>query len=146
MDASLIAEMKDLVEQNWRLKKIYAEISLRNDLLKEALAPSQDWDLPDAFATLQRLLEARQGKTGKREYVQVLRLMERFEQNVLHDAVRDALQMGAISFDAVKHLVLCRMERRAPRLDLDLYPFLPRTNIATTSAATYMSLLGGGAT
>jgi len=51
MDASLIAEMKDLAEQNWRLKKIYAEISLRNDLLKEALAPSQDWDLPDAFAT-----------------------------------------------------------------------------------------------
>jgi hypothetical protein len=38
------------------------------------------------------------------------------------------------------------VERRAPRLDLDLYPFLPRTNIATTSAATYMSLLGGGAT
>ena len=51
MDASLIAEMKDLAEQNRRLKKIYAEISLRNNLLKEALAPSQDWDLPDAFAT-----------------------------------------------------------------------------------------------
>ena len=104
----------------------------------------KDWDLPDAFAALQRLLEARQGKTGKREYMQILCLLERFEQNVLHDAVRDALQMGAISFDAVKHLVICRVERRAPRLDL--YPFLPRTNIATTSAATYMSLLAGGAT
>ena len=30
-----------------------------------------------------------------------------------------------------------------PRLDLDVYPFLPRTNIATTSAASYMSLLAG---
>ena len=141
MDASLIAEMKDLAEQNWRLKKIYAEISLRNDLLKEALAPSQDWDVPDAFATLQRRLEAWQGKAGKREYAQVLRLLERFEQNVLHNAVRDALQMRAISFDAARHQVLCRMAQRAFRLDLDLYPFLPRTNITTTSATTYMSLL-----
>ena len=52
--------------------------------------------------------------------------------------------MGAISFDAIKHLVLCRVERRPPRLDLDVYPFLPRTNITTTSAASYMSLLAGG--
>ena len=37
MDASLIAEMKDMAEQNRRLKKIYAEMSMQNDLLKEAL-------------------------------------------------------------------------------------------------------------
>ena len=107
-------------------------------------APLQGWDLPDAFATLQRLLEARQGKVGKREYVQVLRLLERFEMEVLHLAVKDALRMGAINFDAIKHLLLCRVERRPPRLDLDVYPFLPRTNITTTSAASYMSLLGTG--
>ena len=57
-------------------------------------------------------MEARQGKSGKREYVQVLRLLERFEIEVLHLAVRDALRMGAISFDAIKHLLLCRVERR----------------------------------
>ena len=107
-------------------------------------APLQGWDLPDAFKTPKRLLEARQGKTGKREYVQVLRLLERFDLEVLHLAIKDALQMRAVSFDAVKHLLLCRVERRPPRLDLDVYPFLPRTNIATTSAASYMSLLAGG--
>jgi len=37
MDASLIAEMKDMAEQTPRLKKIYAEMSMQNDLLKEAL-------------------------------------------------------------------------------------------------------------
>ena len=37
MDASLIAEMKDMTEQNRRLKKMYAEMSIQNDLLKEAL-------------------------------------------------------------------------------------------------------------
>ena len=37
IDASLIAEMKDMAEQNRRLKKMYAEMSMQNDLLKEVL-------------------------------------------------------------------------------------------------------------
>ncbi len=37
MDASLITEMKDMAEQNRRLKKMYAEMSMPNELLKEAL-------------------------------------------------------------------------------------------------------------
>ena len=41
-------------------------------------APLAGWDLPEAFITLRRLLEARMGKAGKREYVQVLRLLETF--------------------------------------------------------------------
>ncbi len=106
-------------------------------------APLQGWDLPEAFATLRRLLEARMGKNGKREYVQVLRLLESFDIKDVHGAVRDALRLGAIGYDAVKHLVLCRIERRPPRLDLDVYPYLPRARVATTAATSYMSLLGG---
>ena len=78
------------------------------------------------------------GKAGKREYVQVLRLVETFDLEVLHGAVKDALRLGAIGYDAVKHLVLCRIERRPPKLDLDIYPYLPRANVATTAAASYM--------
>ena len=122
----------------------YLPLIERKIMSFDQAAPLQGWELPEAFATLQRLLEARQGKAGKREYVQVLRLLEHFEIEVLHLAIRDALRMQAISFDAIKHLVLCRVERRPPRLDLDVYPFLPRTNIATTSASSYMSLLAGG--
>ena len=65
------------------------------------------------------------GRRGKREYVQVLRLLETFSQQEVHAAVKDALRLGAISFDAVKHLLLCRLEGRPPRLDLELYPYLP---------------------
>jgi transposase len=106
-------------------------------------APLQGWDLPDAFATLHRLLEARMGKKGKREYVQVLRLLETFEMEHVHGAIRHALDLGAIGYDAVKHLVLCRVERRPPRLDLDIYPYLPRAQVATTRPASYMSLMSG---
>ncbi len=121
----------------------YLALIERKIMAFDQAAPLQGWELPDAFKTIQRLLEARQGKAGKREYVQVLRLLERFEMDELHGAMKDALRMGAISFDAIKHLVLCRVEHRPPRLDLNVYPFLPRTNVATTSASSYMRLLTG---
>ncbi|MEC5325912.1 Mu transposase domain-containing protein, partial [Aurantimonas sp. A3-2-R12] len=104
-------------------------------------APLQGWDLPEEFATLRRLMEARMNKHGRREYVQVLRLLESFEVADLHAAVKQALQLGAIGFDAVKHLLLCRVERRPPRLDLSIYPYLPKANVETTSAKAYMGLL-----
>ena len=104
-------------------------------------APLRGWELPEAFATLRRLLEARMDKAGKREYVQVLRLMENFRPADVEAAVRHALRLGAIGVDAVKHLLLCRIERRPPRLDLELYPYLPRTQVATTSPGSYMTLL-----
>ena len=106
-------------------------------------APLRGWELPEAFATLRRLLEARMGKAGKREYVQVLRLMESFRPADVEAAVRHALRLGAIGIDAVKHLLLCRIERRPPRLDLELYPYLPRAQVATTSPGSYMTLLSG---
>ena len=37
VNASLITEMKDMAELNRRLKRMYVEISMQNDLLKEAL-------------------------------------------------------------------------------------------------------------
>jgi len=106
-------------------------------------APLQGWDLPGEFATLRRLLEARMGKPGKREYVQVLRLLETFEMDHVHGAIRQALDLGAIGYDAVKHLVLCRIERRPPRLDLDIYPYLPKAVVETTKPASYAVLLSG---
>ena len=79
-----------------------------------------------------------------------------FSHQEVHHAVKDALRLGAISFDAVKHLLLCRIEgrrreasaavphrRQPPRLDLDLYPYLPRVSVQTTRATDYMSLLSG---
>ena len=84
------------------------------------------------------------GKKGKREFVQVLRLMETFQIEDVTAAVGDAIARGAIGFDAIKHLVLCRIERRPPRLNMTVYPYLPKVTVATTSARAYMDLLVGG--
>ena len=112
-------------------------------------APLKGWDLPEEYQTLRRLLESRMGRRGKREFVQVLRLLEHFSHQEVHQevhhAVPDALRLSAVSFDAVKHLLLCRIEGRPPRLDLDLYPYLPRVTVKTTSATDYLALLSGRA-
>jgi transposase len=108
-------------------------------------APLVGWDLPEEFGMLRRLLEARMAKRGKREFVQILRLLEVFRAEDVLAGIRDAIARGAIGFDAVKHLVLCRIERRPPRLDLTVYPYLPRARVATTSAKAYLGLLVGAA-
>ena len=85
-------------------------------------APLQGWALPEEFETLRRLLESRwddevSGSTCRCEAA----------GDLLPAGTacggKGPLRLGAISFDAVKHLVLCRLEGRPPRLDL--YPYLP---------------------
>ncbi len=73
--------------------------------------------------------------------MQVLRLLETFDLSELTLAIEDALRLGTISFDAVRHLLLCRIERRPPRLDMRNYPYLPLAVVHTTQAADYMTLL-----
>jgi len=119
-----------------------ALIEQKTNALDQA-APLVNWDLPDSFATIRRLLEARMGKKGKREFVQILRLMETFSLDDVVAGIDSSLERGTIGFDAVKHLVLCRIERRPPRLDMTVYPYLPKAHVATTSPVTYMSLLSG---
>ena len=104
-------------------------------------APLVGWQLPECFAPLRRLLEARLKKHGSREYVQVLRLLETFAIEEVTRAIEDALQLCTISFDAVRHLLLCRIERMPPRLDMENYPHLPLAQVHTTQAADYMTLL-----
>jgi transposase len=108
-------------------------------------APLEGWELPEGFGQLRPLMEVRLGRKGKREYVQVLRLLETFALAEVSLAIDDALRLGAISFDAVKHLLLCRIERRPARLDLENYPHLPVAQVATTAAADYLTLLSEGA-
>ena len=38
MDASLMTRMKELEAENARLKKMYADVQLQNDVIKEAMA------------------------------------------------------------------------------------------------------------
>ena len=119
----------------------YLALLERKTRALDQAAPLAGWQLPECFRQLRRLLEARLKKHGSREYVQVLRLMETFALAEVTHAVEEALLLGTISFDAVRHLLLCHIERRPPRLDMENYPHLPMAHVHTTQAADYMSLL-----
>lgn len=68
--------------------------------------PLQDWDLPGSFATLRQLMESRMAEYSRREWVQVLRLMESVKLADLHAAVKQVPDLGVIGFDSGKHLIL----------------------------------------
>jgi hypothetical protein len=68
-------------------------------------------------------------------------LMEDFHQNQVEHAVAQALRLGAISFDAVKMLLLARLENRPARLDLTFYPYLPAATVGTTDPRAYLGLI-----
>ena len=109
-------------------------------------APLQGWDLPDEFGTLRLLSLPKgagvphgpQGQTGVRAGAEAAGDLFDGRGACRHQRRPPA---GTISFDAVKHLVLCRLEGRPPRLDLELYPYLPRVRVCTTAAGDYMSPL-----
>jgi len=51
------------------------------------------WELPVCFAELRRLMEVRLNKGGRREYVQVLRLLETFRLEEVAPAIEQALHL-----------------------------------------------------
>lgn len=81
------------------------------------------------------------GNPGRREFIQVLRLMEDFHQHQVEQAIAEALRLGAISFDAVKMLLLARLENRPARLDLTFYPYLPTAMVGATDTRAYLGLI-----
>ena len=109
------------------------------------IAALQGWSLPDEFDILRRRMEARLGNAGRREYIQVLRLMEDFSEEEVAVAIEESLRLSTISYDAIKHLVLAKHERlRPPILDLEAYPHLPKAVVQATNIRHYLALLGHG--
>jgi hypothetical protein len=127
-------------EMIFNLLHYLALLEQKTNALDQA-APLQGWELPEEFTELRRQMEARLGKRGRREYVQVLRLLETFSLSEVTVAIRQAQRFSTIAFDAVKHLLLCAIEHRPPKLDLENYPHLPLAEVALTRAADYQVLL-----
>jgi len=125
-------------------------------------APLAERDLPKAFHTLRRLMEARMSKLGRSGACPgsdacsrpLASTTCRISYSV---AIEDALRRRAVGFDAVRHRSscrpnrwrgmahLCRIESLSPKLDLANYPSLSRAKVETTSAASDMALMSEAA-
>lgn len=112
-------------------------------------APMVKWqsELPSCFKLLRARLEARDGKQGKRSYVQILKLLIEFKIDTVTIAVEYGLAKGIIDPDSIKHLILAQIDKRPAALDQGKYPHLPRLEYSTKpNLALYdnlMTMAGG---
>ena len=103
--------------------------------------PLENWQLPECFALLRRRLEAKQGGSGTREFIRVLRLLESFTLAQLTDAVSYALDIDVIDPDSIRVIVEYRSQSPVELFSLDGRPELARVRVETTDVSAYQSLL-----
>jgi transposase len=108
--------------------------------------PLDGWELPECFTALRRRLEAERDGEGTREYIRVLRLLEKHSLGRLTAAVEQGLRVRAHGRDAVAQFLLPREDWRATTFSLDGREHLRRVVVRATEVSAYRDLLPiGGA-
>jgi transposase len=105
--------------------------------------PLEKWDLPGCFSLLRRRQEAELGKLATRQYIKVLRLLERASVSELAEAVRYALSIGAVSADAVELILHGQREKPIDLFCLEGRPHLKAVSIPLPDLSAYRSLRVG---
>ena len=104
-------------------------------------APLAGWELPEQFTCLRRCSRHGWESQASASTCRYCDYWRNSDSSTLPRRCAQACELGAIGLDAVRHLVLCRIEQRPPRLDLTKYPHLPAAQVEQTSAADYLALL-----
>lgn len=107
--------------------------------------PLDGWDLPKCFDLLRRRLEGQLDHKGTREYIKVLRLLEKSSINELAEAIQRTIAIGAISYDAVRVILQNRQEQPVGLFCLDGYPHLKLVDVESPDLSAYHALVCGGA-
>ena len=106
--------------------------------------PLQGWELPECFAILRRRLEDRREGDGTREYIRVLRLLEKHPLAALRRAVERGLQAGATSRDAIAQFLIPSEPWRFTLFKLDGHAHLRGVKVQGPDVRAYASLLMKG--
>jgi len=107
----------------------------------EHARPLSGWTLPECFDLLRRRLEADRGGEGTREYVRVLRLLEKHPLPQLRTAVEKALSVGALTRDAIGQFLYPAEDIRLTAFRLDGHPHLRSVQVAAADLNQYRELL-----
>jgi len=102
--------------------------------------PLEGVQLPECLKTLRRRLEADLGHCGTREFIKVLRLLERSTMSELAAAVIEALAIGALGADAITCILEHRTEVPIGLFSLDGRPHLKEVAVEAPDLTVYRSL------
>ena len=103
--------------------------------------PLEGWELPESFGLLRRRLEADHGSAGAKEYIAVLRLLEKHDLRRLEQAVGLALDLGCPRKELIEQY-LYGENREAIVFRLDGREHLKGVAVQSTDPADYLTLLG----
>jgi transposase len=103
--------------------------------------PLEHGALPEGFALLRRRLEAADPRRGTRDFIRVLRLLERCSLPSLTAAVDYALDIDVIDADSIRTVVEHRSDTPVALFPLDGRPHLAHVRVEVTHVSAYQSLL-----
>jgi transposase len=106
--------------------------------------PLDGWQLPECFTVLRRRLETESGGEGTREYIRVLRLLEKHPLAKLTLAVDKALAVHAHSRDAVAQFLWPREPWPMTTFRLDGREHLRHVRVDRAELSAYQCLLSTG--
>jgi len=106
--------------------------------------PLEGWILPECFAVLRRRLETEQGGEGTREYIRVLRLMEKHKLPAVKRAVEKGLRIHAHTRDAIAQFLFPCEDWRLTTFRLDGREHLRGVKVALSDISAYSELLAIG--
>jgi transposase len=154
MDEVVLFNKGEAVARHWRIwekQQIsfdplhYLALLERKPGALDHARPLEGWRLPGCFATLRRRLELElDGGSGTREYIGVLRLLEKHPLENLTRAVVRALEVRAHRRDAIAQFLLPREDWRATTFSLDGREHLRGVKVDGPDLAAYRGLLGAG--
>ena len=134
-------------ERIWKKEQIsldpihYLALLERKPGALDVARPLAGLELPDCFSVLRRRLENEHAGDGTREYIRVLRLLERHPLWELSQAVEKALSIGATTRDAVAQFLVPQPEWRQTLFPLDGHPHLRGVKIDSPDIHAYGDLL-----
>jgi hypothetical protein len=103
--------------------------------------PLENWDLPKCFGVLRRRLEGQLAGMGTREYIGVLRLLEKHPLGALTRAVTKGLRCGGLTRDAIAQFLLPQEPWGETTFRLDGREHLRRVQVSRTDVSAYAQLL-----
>jgi len=103
--------------------------------------PLEGWELPECFSILRRRLENEDGGEGTREYIRVLRLLEKHDLRSVRRAVDLGLRIHAHTRDAIAQFLFPCEDWRLTTFRLDGREHLRHVKVAVSDVGAYSDLL-----
>jgi transposase len=121
----------------------YLELLERKPGALDYAEPLAEWELPSCFFLLRGRLEAQGRLQGVKEYIQVLRLLEKHSVDRVAQAIEKALRLRHCSRDIVAQYLYPDEGPVAPTFLLDGHEHLQGICVQSPDVNAYAALLGG---